>query len=195
MSFFKTCFTGGLLTLSLISSSAFADWVVDNQQSKVFFISTKNINVSEVHHFKNISGTLAKNGTFALDIDLASVETGIEIRNTRMQEHLFKVSVFPKAHIEASIPSSVIKLQKGHNLHTQIPAVLSLMGIEKALDLDVIINKTNDQDFVVSSAQPILISAADVGLKEGVETLQKIAGLSSIGLTVPVSFNLVLSQD
>jgi hypothetical protein len=44
---------------------------------------------------------------------------------------------------------------------------------------------------VATSTQPILISAADFGLTSGIEILQKLAGLSGIGLTVPVNFNLV----
>lgn len=194
MNILKKTVAGGLFSLSLLSASAFAHFVVDNDQSSVFFISTKNLNVSEIHHFKSIKGTMEKDGKFALDINLASVETGIEIRNTRMQEQLFKVESFPKAHVSAILPADVLAMDKGQNLHIQLPATLSLMGIEKVLDLDLVITKTIDEQYVVTSAQPVLIGAADVGLKEGVEILQKLAGLSSIGLTVPVSFNLVLNK-
>lgn len=195
MNSMKKCFTGGLLSLSLLSASAFADWIVDNEQSTVFFISTKNVNVSEIHHFKQIEGKLNNQGEFSLDIDLASVETGIAIRNTRMQDLLFNVSTFPKAHIQSSVPAEIVKLGKGESLHTTLAATLTLMGMTKPLSLDVTISKTAEQSYVVTSAQPLLLSASDVGLQGGVEALQKIAGLSSIGLTVPVSFNLILYKD
>ena len=195
MNLFTKGLAGGLFTLSLLSSSAFADFVVDNQQSRVFFISTKNINVSETHHFKQIEGTLSDAGKFSLDINLASVETGIEIRNTRMQEQLFKTDTFPKANVTATLPAEVLAMAKGETLHVTLPATLNLMGIDKALNLDVVINKNYKQQYVVTSAQPVLISAADVGLQGGVEILQKLAGLSSISLTVPVSFNLVLNKN
>ena len=194
MNILKKSLAGGVLAFSLLSANAFADFVVDNKQSNVFFISTKNINVSEIHHFKSIEGAMEKDGKFSLDINLASVETGIEIRNTRMQEQLFKVESFPKAHVAATLPAEVLALDKGQSVHIQLPATLSLMGIDKALSLDLVINKTVDEQYVVTSAQPVLIAAADVGLKEGVEILQKLAGLSSISLTVPVSFNLVLNK-
>ncbi|KXI30145.1 YceI family protein [Paraglaciecola hydrolytica] len=190
----KKSLASGLLTLSFLSTSVFAHFVVDNDQSSVFFISTKNLNVSEIHHFKNIEGAMEKDGKFSLDINLGSVETGIEIRNTRMQEQLFKVDSFPKAHVSATLPAKVLAMDKGQSLRIQLPATLSLMGIDKALSLDLVINKTIEEQYVVTSAQPVLIGAADVGLKEGVEVLQKLAGLSSIGLTVPVSFNLVLNK-
>lgn len=194
MNLLKKSLTGSVAALSLLSANAFADFIVDNQQSSVFFISTKNINVSEILHFKSIEGALKKDGSFALDINLASVETGIEIRNSRMQEHLFKTDTFPKAHVAATVPAEVLDMAKGDTLHIKLPATLTLMGIDKALTLDVVINKNANQQYVVTSAQPVLIAAADVGLKEGVEMLQKLAGLSSIGLTVPVSFNLVLNK-
>jgi polyisoprenoid-binding protein YceI len=183
-----------LLSASLLSQSALAHWIVDNSQSSVFFISTKNINTSEVHHFSMLSGSMEKDGKFNLDIDLASVESGIEIRNTRMREMLFNVANFPKANVSANLPDAVVNLASGATLRLEVPATLGLMGKSKDLMLDVQVSKNENGNFVVSSAKPILIAAADVGLQEGVEALQKIAGLSSIGLMVPVSFTLILQM-
>jgi polyisoprenoid-binding protein YceI len=187
--FVPTC----VLALTILSTAALADWSVDSEQSTVFFISTKNLNVSEVHSFKHIEGQLTSDGKFTAEITLSSVETGIDIRNQRMRDMLFNVSSFPKATISASLPKAMMELSKGESMHTELPATLSLMGIEKALNLDVIVNKNSNGHFVVSSGKPLLLSAADVGLKDGVEALQKIAGLSSIGLSVPITFNLVLN--
>ncbi|NCP65142.1 MAG: YceI family protein [Paraglaciecola sp.] len=188
----QTTLYAALLSASLLSPSALAHWVVDNSQSSLFFISTKNINVSEVHHFSVLSGSMEKDGKFSLDIDLASVETGIEIRNTRMRDMLFNVANFPKATVSATLPDAIVGLANGTTLRLEIPATLSVMGKSKALMLDAQVSKNENSNFVVSSVKPVLLAAADVGLQEGVEALQKIAGLSSIGLTVPVSFTLVL---
>ncbi|MFT7216344.1 MAG: hypothetical protein ACI8R8_001411, partial [Paraglaciecola sp.] len=54
--------------------------------------------------------------------------------------------------------------------------------------------RSSDGNITATSSKPILIAAADYGLQSGVELLQQIAGLSSIGLSVPVSFNLVFAQ-
>ncbi|MGO4892162.1 YceI family protein [Flavobacterium sp. W21_SRS_FM6] len=182
-----------LIAASMISTAAMADWAVDSEQSKVFFISTKNLNTSEVHSFNRVEGKLSSDGKFTASIDLSTVETGIDIRNQRMREMLFKVDAFPQAKISATLAENIMALAKGETLHTELPATLTLMGIEKSLNLNVVVTKTTEGQFVVTSAKPVLLSAADLGLQAGVEALQKIAGLSSIGLSVPVTFNLVLN--
>lgn len=182
-----------LLTLSTLSTTVLADWNIDSEQSRVFFISTKNINVSEVLKFNHIEGQLSNDGKFTADIVLSSVESGIDIRNQRMRDMLFNVSTFPKANISATLSATIMALENGQSLHTQIPATLGLLGKNITLNLDIIVNKTNNGQYIVASGQPLLVSASDLGLQEGVEALQKIAGLSSIGLTVPVTFNLVLN--
>jgi polyisoprenoid-binding protein YceI len=182
-----------VVALTLLSTAALADWKVDSEQSKVFFISTKNLNISEVHSFNRIDGQLSSDGQFSADISLSSVETGIDIRNQRMRDMLFKVDLFPKANISATLPKAIMGLAKGESMHTELPATLTLMGASKALNLDLIVSKTNDGKYMVSSAKPVLLGASELGLQEGVEALQKIAGLTSIGLTVPVTFNLVLN--
>lgn len=182
-----------LVALSVLSTAALADWKVDSEQSKVFFISTKNLNISEIHSFSRIDGQLSSDGQFSADISLSSVETGIDIRNQRMRDMLFKVDLFPKANISATLPKGIMSLAKGESMHTELPATLTLMGASKALNLDLIVSKTNDGKYMVSSAKPLLLGASELGLQDGVEALQKIAGLTSIGLTVPVTFNLVLN--
>ena len=193
MKFIKKNLPVSLLSLALVSGAAMADWQVDNANSSVYFISTKNINISEIHHFTQVSGKLTDNGQFSLDIDLASVETAIDIRNSRMREHLFKVDSFPKARVSATVPAEALKLTNGNSMQLELPATLTVMGIDKALTINALVSKTAAGQYVVSSTKPILLSAVDVGMQEGVEVLQKIAGLSSIGLTVPVSFNLQLN--
>jgi hypothetical protein len=126
---------------------------------------------------------------------LSSVETGIEIRNTRMREQLFKVDVFPKAELTAQLPAEVMQLKNGQSIQVELAANLRLMQSTVPLTLNVQVSKTQNGDYIATSIQPVLISAESVGLKEGVLTLQKLAGLPSIGLTVPVSFNLVLKAD
>lgn len=184
-----------VIVAALVAMPATADWSVQNEQSSVHFISTKKEHISEIHHFTQVSGGLKDNGQFHLAIDLASVETGIDIRNTRMRKQLFKVGSFPTADIKAALPKNVMQLKAGQSIQVELAAHLTLMQITSPLSLHIQINKTQDNKYVASSIQPVLISATSFGLQDGVETLQKLAGLPSIGLTVPVSFNLVLNAE
>lgn len=191
----RQIFNASLIVGSLISAPVMADWALLNDQSSVHFVSTKKQHIDEIHHFKQLSGNLTKDGQFKVSIDLASVESGIEIRNTRMKEQLFKVGTFPTATISAKLPANVMQLKNGHSVQVSLDASLNLMQTTNSLKLNVQVTKTLDGDYIATSIQPVLISADDVGLKQGIYTLQKLAGLPSIGLTVPVSFNVVLKAD
>ena len=126
-----------------------------------------------------------------VEISLASIDSGIGIRDTRMREKLFLVDRFPSASLTAQLPDSVLSLAKGSSILAILPAKLSVMGISKTINVTVQVTRKTDNGIVATSTRPVLISAADFGLVSGIEILQKLAGLNSIGLTVPVNFNLV----
>ena len=42
--------------------------------------------------------------------------------------------------------------------------------------------------FIVSSTEPVILNAENLGLTEGLESLRTVAGLPSISKSVPVSF-------
>ncbi|GAC25401.1 YceI protein [Paraglaciecola mesophila KMM 241] len=178
----------------LVCASASADWQLLNKDSQLNFISTKNIKVSEIHHFSNLSGSLTSAGELSVDIDLASVETGIDIRNSRMREKLFMVENFPKAMLTASLPKEIVAFTKGQAGTFTIPAKLSVLGQHKDIEVKVQVTKTDHNRFVATSVQPVMISAGDYGLQEGIDWLQNVAGLSSISPNVPVTFNLTFIE-
>jgi polyisoprenoid-binding protein YceI len=190
--------TNSIKILALASmffgTMANADWRLVNEDSNLNFISTKNINVSEVHHFNQLSGELSKKGTLSVEIDLASVKTGVAIRDTRMAEKLFLVDQFPTAKLSATLPDKVLALKPGQTAGFVLPATLKIMSTELPISVSVQVTRSSDGNITATSSKPILIAAADYGLQSGVELLQQIAGLSSIGLSVPVSFNLVFAQ-
>lgn len=171
--------------------SANAHWILVDSESSLSFVSTKNQHVSEIQQFKTLQGEFSPEGKLQVKIDLASIDSGVEIRDTRMREKLFLVDKFPAANLTAQLPESVLTLEKGNSIAVTLPAELSLMGISKTIQVTVQVSRKADNGIVATSTQPILISAADFGLTGGIEILQKIAGLSGIGLTVPVNFNLV----
>lgn len=176
---------------SLFCFSANAHWMLVEDQSSLSFVSTKNQHISEIQQFKTLKGEFSPEGKLQIEIELASIDSGIEIRDTRMREKLFMVDKFPSANLTAQLPDSVLNLAKGSSIALTIPAELSIMGISKTMNVAVQVSRKADNGIVATSTQPILISAADFGLTSGIEILQKLAGLSSIGFTVPVNFNLV----
>ena len=97
-----------LTTLLLTSLSAQADWTLSNDNSNLTFLTTKNSQVTEVSHFKSLSGTF--DGKLAtLEIDLTSVDSLIPIRNERMAKFLFETTKFAKAVISVSIDNTLME--------------------------------------------------------------------------------------
>jgi polyisoprenoid-binding protein YceI len=176
---------------SLFCSSVNAHWMLIEGESSLSFVSTKNQHISEIHQFKTLKGEFSPEGELRVEIDLTSIDSGIGIRDTRMREKLFLVNKFPSANLTAQLPDSVLTLAKGSSISVTLPAELTIMGISKTITVTVQVSRKADNGIVATSTQPILISAADFGLTSGIEILQKLAGLSGIGLTVPVNFNLV----
>lgn len=185
-----------VLALGLLSNVTMAsDWKVNNDQSTISFISVKKADIAEVHRFNNIDGKLTDAGKFSLIIDLSSVNSGIEIRDERMQSLLFEVAQFPKLSLQASVnPKLLESLVVGEMLTTQVDGEIELHGQKVIKTFDVVVAKLSTNKMLVSSLKPVIVQAGEFGLVAGVEKLRDIAGLSSISLAVPVSFVVTLAK-
>ncbi len=181
-----------LCIMGTASLSCSADWAVDPSGSSVHFVSIKNNIIGEVHQFNTVSGDYL-NGQLSVEISLASVETGIAIRNERMQEHLFETQRFPKASIRANIDKKIAKaLKTGQKRVLDVPFTLDLHGHTVELTAKVEVVKLRKGVLSVNTISPIMLSATDFGLGAGIATLQKLAGLTSIATSVPVNATLHL---
>ena len=185
-----------VIALGLLSNVALAgDWSVNNNQSTVSFISIKKSDIAEVHRFKQVEGTLTEAGKFSLTIDLSSVDTGILIRDERMQGLLFEVAQFPKLTLNASVnPKLLADLHIGEVMTLQVEGEIELHGKKQTKTFNVLVAKLSAKKMVVTSLTPVVVQAGDFDLATGVEKLRDIAGLTSISLAVPVSFVITLSQ-
>ncbi|MBO2636995.1 YceI family protein [Shewanella algae] len=185
-----------LLALGAFSNLALAaDWQLDNADSKVSFVSVKKGDIAEVHEFNQVSGTLAESGEFKLEILLNGVNTGIEIRDKRMQTMLFEVANFPSLTLTAQVPADLLdKLKPGELLTTEIDGVLSLHGKNQNKRFGVVVARLGESSLLVTSQKAVIVNAEEFGLTDGVEKLREIAGLSSISKAVPVSFVLRLNK-
>ncbi len=185
---------GGLLTTGAAHAGTHAGWQLNNDLSRLSFVSIKATDIGEVHSFKRLEGTLSDEGEVKVSIDLASVETLIPIRNERMQELLFETGVFPSAAITAKVDARALsQLAVGNAQVLAVEASLNLKGASLPVTLQMIAARVSNQRLMVSSLQPVLVSARSVGLSEGVEKLREIAGLPNISQAVPVS--VVLTFD
>lgn len=185
------------LSLSSLFMAGFAhaDWQLNNQQSRVSFVSVKKNSIAEAHHFKKVSGELSDGGALSLAIDLSSVETNIPIRNERMNQFLFETAQFSQATLSANLKDKVKQLSVGQHVLSGLNAELDFHGEKQALNIDVLVSVANNGNMTVSSFTPVIINSGDFSVAEGVAKLQKLAGLPSIATAVPVTFALTFNKQ
>lgn len=184
-----------ILATLFISSNALAQWELINDESSVNYVSVKSSTIGELNSFKKLSGTIQSKGELSVDVDLASVESNIPIRNDRLKTILFKVSTFSKANITTTLdPKLFNDLAIGETYRSPVTFNLSLHGISKEITTDIRVVKLTENKILAFSLKPIIINAGQYNFLEGIEKLREVAVLPSISPIVPVTFSLVFKQ-
>ena len=188
-----------LLIAFLLSSwviSSQAAWQLDNESSQLNFVSIKAHDVGENSRFRQLEGTIGDDGQVEIKINLGSIDTKVEVRDQRMQEHLFETTTYPQAILTAELAADKIeKLQVGQVITESISVHLDLHGITKLLAISVLVTRLSADKLLVVSQQPVIVNAADFDLAYGISKLQEIAKLPKISLAVPVTFSLTFMQE
>jgi polyisoprenoid-binding protein YceI len=180
------------LMLLLLAAAANAAWTLNNDASRLSFISIKKDTVAEVHKFSHLSGAVDDQGGVEVTIQLASVDTAVPIRDERMRDMLFQTNLFPTADVTAKVdPAEFTGLVTGQFRNTETEITVSLHGESKNYKAAVSVAKLRGGSLMVSTIYPIIVNAGDFELAKGVEELRKIADLPAISTAVPVSLLLV----
>lgn len=184
-----------LLALTL-PVTALAHWQLDSQYALINFISIKNNQIAETHQFDNLQGNIDSDGKAVVTISLASVNTGIDIRNQRMQEYLFSVADFPQATISTQLDAEWLNgLQQGRAYASELDFTVDLHGQQQTVKALVGLIIDTNGNMHVETIKPTIIDATQFGLINGILKLQELAGLSSIATAVPVTFALVFKPE
>ncbi|WPN45997.1 MULTISPECIES: YceI family protein [unclassified Pseudomonas] len=191
------CFTLKTLSFLLLAGatlSAHADWYLDGESSRLSFVSTKNANVSEVQRFLVLHGQVDPKGLARVEVEMDSINSGIPLRDERMRKELFEIEKFPEALITTQIDLRPINdLAPGAQLELRLPLTVDLHGKQHTYNAQLLATRLDDRRFQVVTLEPVVISAEDFELAPGLETLRKLAGLSAIGLSVPVGAVLIFT--
>ena len=185
----KTRFALACAAAVLLSPTALADWRV-GPGSQLQFVSIKNNTIGEVSHFETLAGKVTEAGEVEVRVALDSVETNIGIRNERMKKMLFEVGLYPEAVITAQLDAEAIAAMSDGGV-TNVALQIDLHGQTVTKDAHLTVAVT-DQGVSATTAQPILLTAAEFGLESGVAALQEVAGLNAISRVIPVTVALQL---
>jgi hypothetical protein len=183
-----------VLMLSGTGLSAHADWYLDGESSRLSFVSTKNANVSEVQRFLVLHGKVDPQGLAEVEVELESINSGIPLRDERMRKELFQIDRFAEALITTRIDLRPINdLAPGAQLELRLPLTVDLHGKQHQYPAELLATRLDDRRFQVVTLEPLVINAEDFELAPGLEALRKMAGLSAISLSVPVSAVLIFT--
>ena len=190
-----TFITRSAATALLVAASAVAqaDWTLDADASRLSFISTKNVDKAEVHYFRELSGAVTEGGEARVEVPLDSVETAIQIRNTRMREFLFETGEYPTLVVGAAIDPAL--LETGGYSTQDVELTVSMHGSSKRYAVPLTVVLASDGSLAVSTLEPLVVDAADFDLGAGIAKLQELAGLASISTAVPVSAHFVFRVE
>ncbi|CAA0105886.1 Uncharacterised protein [BD1-7 clade bacterium] len=178
------------------SQSLFANWLLEQDQSSVSFISIKNNTIAEVNHFKKIQGKVDDNGNATMTINLDSVDTMIGIRDERLRKLLFETVKFPNATITTQLNAQRLKqLSAGQTTLVEASYTLTLHGQKTVKKAVLRVTGLENGRVSVITHEPILIAVSDFNLVNGVEALKQVAKLSAISQAVPVNLDLVFTQQ
>jgi polyisoprenoid-binding protein YceI len=193
---FNTSFPKALAALLLACAAwpAQANWYLDNESSRLSFVTSKNANISEVHRFLVLHGKVDAKGMAQLEVELDSINSGIPLRDERMRKELFEVGQYPNALINAQINLRPINdLASGAQIELRLPVNVTLHGKQHEYTAEILATRLDDRRFQVVTLEPLVLNAADFDLLPGLETLRKAAGLSAISLSVPVGAVLIFT--
>ena len=185
-----------MMALLGFAPSAFADWTLLNDQSSLHYVSIKSTDIAEINSFNKLSGTVTDQGVVSFDVHLASVDTGVAIRDERMQEMFFEVTQFAQASVSGDVDlARVTALGVGETYSDTIQLQLSLHGVTQDVSSHVQVTKLKANKVLLTSLEPVILNAAHYKLAQGVEALREIAGLPAVSPLVPVTYSLVFQQD
>lgn len=184
-----------LLACALVLGATTASaemWTLDGANSKIGFGSVKSDSIGEGHAFTGLSGTVSDGGMVDLTLDLASADTGIDIRNERMQEHVFKM--VPDAKLMAEVDMEAMEgLSVGGMMTSTVEGTLNFLGQEVYVDLPVIAARLAEDQVLIVSDGVTYVSTEELGINAGVDKLMELAGLERIDRAVPVTVRFMFT--
>lgn len=184
-----------LFSLALVSLPSLAAWKLDNENSRLNFVSVKKASIAENHSFKKLEGSIDNNGKVNIKVDLTSVDTNIAIRDERMKKFLFESDKYLSALFNAQLDNKMLAtLKVGESRVTSVSGTLNFHGQSQVIMIDVNVSKLSKDSLFVTTVKPFFIKADAFGIVAGINKLKELAALPSIDYVVPVNFSVTFTH-
>lgn len=185
------------LVSAVFTLSAWAHW--QSEDVAVSFLTTKlapqSSTVTETNTFSLTSATIDFDGKLRAAIDLDTLDTGIGIRDQRIQEKLFQAVNSGEMVITTSLNMPNIEaLHVGEQRHLSQGLHITFGQIETDVTADLLLTRLSDTRLSVVTLKPIVLELHLLGVDQGINTLREIAGLEAIAMQAPVSINATFTH-
>ncbi|MFD2168282.1 DUF1592 domain-containing protein [Thalassotalea euphylliae] len=173
-------------------------WSLNSDTSSLRYVSVKKLHTAEVNAFQGddvngdaLSGSIDASGNVVLAVNLNNIDTGIDIRNSRVVDLLFATELLPTAYFTTQVDTSEISAMQTGDIATQtVTGELTIHGVSQPMSLDLLVAKLGAGTVKVSTLRPLIVDSNSFDMAYGIEALRVVAGLSGIGEAVPVYFDL-----
>ncbi|WP_257171791.1 YceI family protein [Colwellia sp. M166] len=180
-----------LLASIMTSLPVLAAWQLDNEKSQLTFMSVKKSMIAENHHFSTLAGNIDEKAQVNINVDLASVNTNIVIRDERMKQFVFESNKYASATFSAQLDNTMLAaLKTGDVKQLTVDGQIDFHGQQQAVSINVNVIKLTEKQMLVHTSQPFFIKAEAFSLVAGINKLKELASLPSIDYVVPVSFSV-----
>lgn len=178
----------------VIATAAQADtWVLNGDASHLAFGSIKNDYIAEVHSFGGLSGG-ATDSDVSVTIDLATVQTNIDIRDERMQEHVFSGLVTAELSADMDL-TQFDTLAVGETAIAEFDGALSFLGEEVSVYTDVVVIRLGDDSVMVTTNDMVFLATDELGVDSGIDVLQELASLDGIARATPITARFMFTRS
>ncbi len=172
-----------------------ANWTLNPEDSGMTYVTVKLGELAEINTFRNVTGSVSKDGIATIAVMLDSVDTNNEIRDPRMTEHLFETESYPVATASTKLDMSVFDNLAIGARHTELlDMTIDLHGVSEQMDFYVMVTRLGPNKVLVENKAPLLLDARDFGMEAGLTKLQELAGLDSITPVVPITVSFVFER-
>lgn len=168
------------------------EWVLNPGLSNVYMQSVKKNAIFETHQFTAVEGAVGENGEATIKIELNSLDTNHDLRNTRMRFLLFETYKFPFAEISAKLDKTKLAaLATKTRITYPLTFTLNMHGITKDLEAPVWVTRIGNTSVSVATVKPIIVSAKTFGLEGGIAKLREAVKGIPIAAASSITFDLV----
>lgn len=173
----------------LLTNQSHADWQLLPGSASFTIGTTKNGTITEIHRFRKLEGFVQSDGTAVVTVNLLSVDTGIEIRDQRMQAMLFSITANAVYKTKLDI-EMFQKMGIGQSKEFRMDGMLELGGRQAPVPLTTRITRQESGNYQVTTISANEIDVGMFGFSDGIEQLRAIANLQLISPIVTFEFNL-----